>query len=366
MSTATVDTYQIETTPDAPTVPVRFHLSLNVSDLPQAVAYFERLLGVPPAKSRADYAKFELDSPPLVFSLEPRSPGLHGSLNHVGFRYANAEALVDVQRRLEEAGIHTEREEGVECCYAKQTKFWVNDLDHRLWEFYVLDGDIDHRGNGQSAEQVTGGDASAVAAAHEPVVYQYLMGQAFTPPEQCDEIRIRGAFSLPTTHEAVLERLQAVRQHLKPGGKIHVHQLTADAFVDDAALDLPGRASVVKHVPMTSELLQALSTAGFQEIALTKFGSNPCFNVNGAELRETMIEARLPQQDPFAQCVDVVYKGPFASLQDDRGVVYKRGERVSISNQSWQALDSAGVAGQFTQFAAATGMPSSCGVSSPV
>src|SRR5436190_6466978 len=126
--------------------PVRFHLSLNVSNVDTAVAYFERVFGQPAAKKRADYAKFELDQPPLVLSLEPRSPAQHGSLNHIGFRFADAQSLVDAQRRIETAGIRTDREEGVECCYAKQTKFWVNDFDNRLWEFYVLEGDIDHRG----------------------------------------------------------------------------------------------------------------------------------------------------------------------------------------------------------------------------
>ncbi len=63
-------------------------------------------------------------------------------------------ALVIVQRRLEQAGIHTQRQEGVECCYARQTKFWVHDPDQTLWEIYTLDEDIDHRGAGQTREQM--------------------------------------------------------------------------------------------------------------------------------------------------------------------------------------------------------------------
>jgi catechol 2,3-dioxygenase-like lactoylglutathione lyase family enzyme len=53
----------------APTV--RFHLSLNVSDLGRALEFYRTLFGREPAKRRADYAKFELDDPPLVLSLEP-------------------------------------------------------------------------------------------------------------------------------------------------------------------------------------------------------------------------------------------------------------------------------------------------------
>ena len=48
---------------------IRFHLSLNVADLGRSVAFYRILFGVDPAKLRGDYAKFELDDPPLVLSL---------------------------------------------------------------------------------------------------------------------------------------------------------------------------------------------------------------------------------------------------------------------------------------------------------
>jgi catechol 2,3-dioxygenase-like lactoylglutathione lyase family enzyme len=136
---------------------VRFHLSLNVTNLERSVAFYRILFGKEPAKCRPDYAKFELDDPPLVLSLEPTPPGPGGALNHLGFRMPDSATLVTVQMRLERAGIHTKREEGVECCYARQTKFWVTDPDHTLWEIYTLDEDIDHRGAGQTREQMLPG-----------------------------------------------------------------------------------------------------------------------------------------------------------------------------------------------------------------
>src|SRR5262245_12261389 len=127
----------------------RFHLSLNVGDLNRAIEFFRAFFGVEPAKCRADYAKFELNDPPLVLSLEPFKATPGGNLNHLGFRLPDSAALVDVQRRLELAGISTRREEGVECCYARQTKFWVHDPDGNLWEVYTLDEDLEHRCDGQ-------------------------------------------------------------------------------------------------------------------------------------------------------------------------------------------------------------------------
>ena len=65
--------------------PVRkFHLSLNVSDLSKSVAFYQVLFGKPAAKHHADYAKFEVESPPAVFSLVPGRNGVGGALNHVG------------------------------------------------------------------------------------------------------------------------------------------------------------------------------------------------------------------------------------------------------------------------------------------
>ena len=52
------------TLPLAPAQPVRFHLSVNVSDLARSVAFYRTLFGAEPAKLRDDYAKFELDDPP--------------------------------------------------------------------------------------------------------------------------------------------------------------------------------------------------------------------------------------------------------------------------------------------------------------
>lgn len=131
---------------------LRMHISLNVSNLERSVAFYKALFNVEPAKCRPDYAKFELDDPPLVLSLEPNGRPGAGTLNHLGLRFADARQLVAAQERLERAGIRSQREAGVECCYARQTKFWIHDPDQTLWEFYILEEDIDHRGTGHAPE----------------------------------------------------------------------------------------------------------------------------------------------------------------------------------------------------------------------
>src|SRR5262245_22048104 len=212
---------------------VRFHLSLNVSDLARSVAFYRILFGVEPAKVRADYAKFELDDPPLVLSLEPTPRTGVGALNHVGFRLPDVARLVAMQERLARAGISSEREDGVECCYARQTKFWVYDPDRTMWEVYTLDEDIEHRGAGQAPEKVLPPATASAHASSESLVWEHRMNQQIParapfPDGTLDEVRLRGTFNLSLTEEQRRHALLEALRVLKPGGRLLAHGLTAD------------------------------------------------------------------------------------------------------------------------------------------
>jgi catechol 2,3-dioxygenase-like lactoylglutathione lyase family enzyme len=329
--------------------PVRFHISLNVSDLAKSVAFFRTLLGVEPAKMRADYAKFEPDSPPLVLSLEPgKVVSRDGALNHAGFRLPDAKSLVAMQQRLELAGMPTKREEGVECCYAKQTKFWAHDPDGNLWEVYTFDGDLDHRGVGQSAEVVLG-DALKT---REPVVWEHRMTDPLPkriPLDDgaADEVRLRGTFNLPlsaTERRAVLA--EAVRV-LRPGGRVFVHVLTGESPVENP--ELPGPAGKVQSVPFETDPVLLLENAGFVAVRMIKFDTKPCFVRNGVGMRELQLEGFAPTAAHGAE-VEVMYRGPFRAVRDDEGRVFLRGHRVSVSTVVADLLRTGAGAEQFTVF----------------
>lgn len=326
---------------------LKFHLSLNVSNLSKAVSFLEKMLGVPAAKQRADYAKFELESPPLVLSLEPRSPATYGSLNHLGFRFADSPDLVAAQGRLESAGIATQREEGVECCYARQTKFWVHDLDQRLWEFYTLDEDLDHRGMGQSLEEMVGVEAAqSTCDMREPAIWEHRMYSPFQPPATpCDEVRLRGTFNVPVTDDEMRSQLGQAFETLKPGGQLNVHILTSEEPVT-GELKLPGPAAYVKYTPVRTELLAAIEAAGFSDIQLSTFRSGACFEHQGQPLRETQILARRPVVASDETC-QVVFKGPFQSVTDDEGHEWRRGESVTVPRSRWESLQKSAVGDLF-------------------
>jgi catechol 2,3-dioxygenase-like lactoylglutathione lyase family enzyme len=276
-------------TTSAATATIRFHLSLNVSDLERSVAFYRQLFDREPAKARADYAKFELDEPPLVLSLEPHRPAAGGALNHLGFRLPSAAAHVEWQRRLEMAGIRSQREEGVECCYARQTKFWVTDPDQTLWEFYTLDGDLDHRGQGQTPEQMIG------SAAWEHRLGEPVPAEPPHAPGSLDEVRLRGSLNVPLDADTQKRLVRDAARMLRPGGRLFVHVLVANRPLADAPR-LPGPAAAVQHVPLNDEPLQLLQAAGFERLNRLKFGAKPCFLQDGVELRELLLEGWKPER----------------------------------------------------------------------
>ncbi len=276
----------------------RFHISLNVKNLDRSVEFFRVFLGREAAKCRPDYAKFELDDPPLVLSLEPFAAPPGGNLNHLGFRLPDSAALVEVQRRLELAGISTRREEGVECCYARQTKFWVHDPDGNLWEIYTLDEDLEHRGAGQVPSAVP--PPAAENAGPTPAVWNHRLGQPL--PRRLpildgtvDVVSLQGTFNERRSPEDTAALLGEVLRVLKPGGTLQMHLLTADRPLGDGPLSLPGPAAAVQTIPVDSELLTLLRESGFANPHLTFRATNPCFLHSDAELRETRLEADRPQ-----------------------------------------------------------------------
>jgi catechol 2,3-dioxygenase-like lactoylglutathione lyase family enzyme len=362
MSATATETELNPASADRNAAPVRFHLSLNVAELTQSVAFLRVLLGVEPSKQRPDYAKFELDSPPLVLSLEPHPPARGGALNHLGFRLPSAAALVDVQRRLELAGMPTNREEGVECCYAKQTKFWVHDPDGNLWEIYTFDGDIEHRGVGQAPEALQPQMHSlqpngAVGVASSPTIaakaiWAHRLGQPF--PERvfvddgaADEVLLQGTFNTPQGIAQMSHVLAETLRVLKPGGRVTIHNLSGARRLEQLSQPLPGPAAVVSYVPAATELHAALRDAGFVDLYFEKLGEQPCFHAEGVELRETRLIGFKPgvAAAENRQC-EALYKGPFRQLEDDAGRVYRRGEWTAIDASARERLVASAV-GQF-------------------
>jgi catechol 2,3-dioxygenase-like lactoylglutathione lyase family enzyme len=323
----------------------RFHVGLHVSDRHRSVRFYRTLLGVAPVRDLDDYVRFELSDPPVVLVLIPAGQSAGGALNHLGLRMPDSAGLVEVQRRLEEAGIATQRQEGVECCYARQTKFWVTDPDRNLWEIYTVEEDIDHSGfDGPPLP-----DSSLPETVWEHRITEAVPEHIPLGDASADEVRLEGTFNADHEMASLASLLAECRRVLRPGRRLAVHALTSDQPFPGTP-SLPGLASLVRRVPTWGELAVALAQAGFAGVFFEKLGDIHCFCVNGVELRETRLHAWRPNEVESAALCDVLYKGPFERVKDDDGTVYPRGERVTVTAHTAERLRHATAAGQFLFF----------------
>lgn len=351
---------------DTSTEVIKFHLSINVSNLDRSIAFYSILFNGPPAKKRHDYAKFESLEPPLVLSLSPthHSPG--GALNHLGVRLLDSDTLVDYQRRFEAAGIATQREEGVACCYARQTKFWVTDPDKNLWELYILHEDLEERGDavipGQAPVNRTHSSVDTVSATRhdaspadsstsERAIWQHIIMQPLPSKIECadeslDEVRLEGSFNLRADGNARQAFARELFRVLRPGGTAQVHALVCDRPLTVKPM-LPGPASLVEYVPLEHEALDLLTSVGFVEGRYTVLGESACFNMAGAEMREMKLVVIKPRRTTGEGKHRVLYKGPLAQVVDDAGNVYLRGRRVEVDSAAWENLQQSPAADQF-------------------
>ncbi len=332
----------------------KFHASLNVSDLPRSVAFYRVLFGIEPAKVKANYAKFDLADPPLVLSLIPGQPSASGHLNHAGLRVRTAGELVEIQRRLEEAGLHTTREEGVACCYATQTKFWVTDPDRALWEIYIFHEDLDEQGEGHVPDV---GGMTAPIQLRPPlplkptVTWEHRLQDPVPARIPHDDnsvhgVNLEGSINVPPDAAHRADLLREAFRVLRPGAEIRVHGLAGDRR-HEGALALPGPAAAVRHVPTPREVSDELERAGFVDVFLEVLSETAYFVVDGVGMRELRVRARKPGHRPTSATHQAVYRGPLGQVTDDFGNVFRRGEPTAINVHDWQVLSKSAAAESF-------------------
>jgi catechol 2,3-dioxygenase-like lactoylglutathione lyase family enzyme len=323
----------------------KFHVSLNVGDLTAAVEFYRVLFGIEPAKRYEDYAKFEVEEPPVVLSLSPHAVSCSGVLSNIGIQVADGDALTVIEQRLSAAAIPSRMQTDALCGYARQVKLWVADPDGNYWELYVPGEDVDRSIVERSVE-----GAAARIDIQPTAVWQHHLSDG--PVERIpgedhrlDEVRLQGTFNNSWAPQQQVALVREAMRVLRPGGKIVLHGLVANGKVAGQP-SLPGLAALVSQVPLEKHPIEALREVGFVAITVTKFSTSPIFIHHGVEMREQRLVAWSPVASQERTC-EVLYKGPFAEAVDDVGQVFPRGRRVKVSQSDWNRLRESLAAEQF-------------------
>lgn len=117
---------------------LKAHLAINVNKVDESISFYRKLWGIEPSKVRPGYAKFDVQNPPLNFTLNEVSFSGRGALSHLGIQVGSTEDVLKTRQRWIEAGLLPREEMQTSCCFALQDKAWVRDPDGNEWEVFVV------------------------------------------------------------------------------------------------------------------------------------------------------------------------------------------------------------------------------------
>ncbi|MDI1434316.1 MULTISPECIES: ArsI/CadI family heavy metal resistance metalloenzyme [Polyangium] len=143
------------------------HVSLNVTNIDQSVAFYEKAFGVAATKRRPGYAKFDLEVPSLNLTMQ-EAPRTGVNASHFGVQVASTDDVVEAKARFEAAGLETMTEEDTSCCYAVQDKVWIEDPDGNAWEVFVVKADAAVMGDSPALNKNTSACCTPVDLSKKP------------------------------------------------------------------------------------------------------------------------------------------------------------------------------------------------------
>ena len=149
--------------------------------------------------------------------------------------------------------------------------------------------------------------------------------------------------------EQKAQLVQEIFRVLKPGGRVAISDIVSDEEIPEAMKKDPelwsGCISGAFH---EKGFLDAFVDVGFIAVAYDKWEAQAWRVIEGIEFRSVTLTAVKPSAEP---CMDkghaVIYKGPYASISDDEGHVFPRGERMAVCERTFKELTQGVYAGEF-------------------
>src|SRR6266566_7413498 len=82
---------------------LKAHLAINVSNVKQSIEFYRKLFGIEPSKVRTGYAKFDVQNPPLNFTLNEAPVNNRGALSHLGIQVRSTADVLTTRQKWSEA-----------------------------------------------------------------------------------------------------------------------------------------------------------------------------------------------------------------------------------------------------------------------
>ncbi|MAZ87243.1 MAG: methyltransferase [Cellvibrionaceae bacterium] len=136
------------------------------------------------------------------------------------------------------------------------------------------------------------------------------------------------------------QMLQEVFRVLKPGGRVAISDIVCDETVPDhLQQDAELWSGCISGAFQEKEFVQAFLDAGFVGVSYDKWEAEPWQVVEGIEFRSVTLVATKPASSGLIDAGQaVLYRGPFASVEDDLGNRFSRGDRTAVSKRTFELL----------------------------
>lgn len=136
---------------------------------------------------------------------------------------------------------------------------------------------------------------------------------------------------------------------LRTGGRAVISDIVSDEDIPIALQNDPILWSgCLSGALREDQFLRAFEDAGFVGIRILERDSEPWQTVEGIEFRSVTIEAMKPDGRPESdQLQAVVYRGPFREVVDDSGHRFRRGDRIAVSDRTFELFQREAYSGHF-------------------
>jgi len=233
-----------------------------------------------------------------------------------------------------------------EQAFLEQVKEQANGLEEQLgyinWRFDQTSLDDLRTDPLFLSQEVTNHPVNSITAYHhlQAVLETQRQDRPLVPTASVDMVIITHVINTLPQPRTVTMLSEAIRI-LRRRGRLILQLLLAD---EPIAKDMPAlpNGRVLRSIPLEQEIISLLTQAGYYGITYTQRAALPMKVIKGVELRAFLIEAYKGEQ---AEQIDrghaVIYRGPWHEVRDEQGHSYVRGERVAVSEDSYQRLQQA-------------------------